>query len=206
MKYKDYKKKKQQTRVNGVDIIAAAVLEMMQGATGAQIDNRPENVPTVPPVVQLNQQPLGHPSPFPPVSVVASITAGRHNLHGPPNAYHNERYLAAPSNCPPKERGRGRGAQKMRPTMVVKATVRDNDSKPLLPVEILKVLPHGIIRIGRPSMPHELMDNLNCMFDTEAILNTYKLSIILKYYTAYPRHIKVIYDSADGSFFPILLT
>ena len=110
-----------------------------------------------------------------------------------------------PANFPPYGRGRSRDANQMWPSMVIEATVRDNDSKPLLPADILKVLPHDIMRIERSNMPHELMNDLDFRFDTGAMLNAYKLSIILKYCTAYPQHVKAIYNSADGDFRPIPL-
>ena len=52
-------------------------------------------------------------------------------------------------------------------------------------------------------MPHKLMNDLNFMFNTRAILYTYKLSIILKYCAIYPQHVNAIYGSADGDFRPI---
>ena len=45
---------KQQTHLDNIDVIAAAILEKMQEKTGAQADGLPENAPTLPPVVQLN--------------------------------------------------------------------------------------------------------------------------------------------------------
>ena len=47
------------------------------------------------------------------------------------------------------------------------------------------------------------MNDLIFMFNTRAMLYTYKLSIIFKYCAMYPQHVNAIYGSADGDIRPI---
>ena len=73
-------------------------------------------------------------------------------------------------------------------------------NKPMLPAEIARALPHGILTVGRRGSPGETHTYLDGLADTGAMCSTYKLSIMMDYCKAYPHHVEEIIDSGDGNF------
>ena len=67
--------------------------------------------------------------------------------------------------------------------MILLQNVSGGKNKPMLPAEIARAVPHGILTVGRrgsPSETHTFLDNLA---DTGAMCSTYKLSIMTVSYT-----------------------
>ena len=72
--------------------------------------------------------------------------------------------------------------------------------KPMLPVDIRRMLPHRILTVNRRDSPSETNICLDGLADTGAMCSTYKLSIMMSYCKVYPHHVKEIIDSGDGNF------
>jgi len=84
--------------------------------------------------------------------------------------------------------------------MILLQNVSGGKNKPMLPAEIARALPHGILAVGRRGSPSETHTHLDGLADTGAMCSTYKLSIMMAYCKAYPHHVKEIIDNGDGNF------
>ena len=78
-------------------------------------------------------------------------------------------------------------------------------NKPMLPSEIARALPYGILTVGRRGSPGETYNNLDGLADIGAMCSTYKRIIMMVYCKAYPHHVKELIDSGDGNFIAVPL-
>ena len=151
-------------------------------------------------------------------SSMASTAVNRQQAYyGPPNAYWT-RGRFRPANSSPywdprdqqghyPDQGYGgpqdHAPRRMFPVRVLNAAV--GQSKPMIPAEVTRTLPHLVFAVGTVDEPRETQNLLDALCNSCAQVNTFKLSTIMSYCKAYPHHVKAIIDSKDGQYSPMIL-